>query len=158
MTKTFPSGAIGGWAGVDKNLERFHRHSYMKMKRTPWFGGTRMGKHRYHRSGSGSGGGGGGVASIRVFFIALLFFLGTSFALSILFRAGWLASPFGPLSTDVDSFDSITLVSFHEINYLSFRFSHWLPLFGFEPKIHNHVNMCSIYVTGFLPFYRIMRT
>lgn len=154
MTKTFPSGAIGEWAGVDKNLERFHRHSYMK--RTPWFGGTRMGKHRYHRSGSG----GGGVASIRVFLIALLFFLGTSLALSILYRAGWLASPFGRLSTDGHSFDSITLVSllFTKSTISPFSFSDWLPLFGFEPKMHNYVNMCSIYVTGFLPFYRIMRT
>lgn len=91
-----------------------------------------MGKHRYHRTinGTATGVGGGGVASIRLFLIALLLFLGVSFALSILYRAGWLNLPFGRLSwpeprdlhlmPNDDSFDLITPVSFDEMYHLPF--------------------------------------
>jgi hypothetical protein len=93
------------------------------MKKTPSLGGSRMGKHRYRRTISTSTPGvTGGVASIKLFFIALLLFLGISFALSILHRAGWLNLPFGRLSwpepqdlramLNDDSFDIITPVSF----------------------------------------------
>ncbi|KAJ4799710.1 Glycosyltransferase [Rhynchospora pubera] len=92
------------------------------MRRIASSGGTRIGKHRHHRAVSSAPTAiSGGVASIRRFFIALLLFLGVSFVSSIFYRAGWLTSPFDPMSwrqpqdlgglipTDDDSFDFINL-------------------------------------------------